>query len=164
MATPETEREGLRMVLGWQRESLIAKVAGLSDAQARMTPTISALSLLSILKHSATWECRWFQVVVAGRSFPGEWPTVEDTDETGEDATFRLEETDTIASVVTQYREHIEASNQILDTYELDAPCAMAPLSDRNLRWVALHLIEETARHAGHADIIREAIDGVTGR
>lgn len=149
------------MFLDWQREALIKKVDGISDVQARMRPTASALSLLSIVKHSATWERRWFQVIVAGRSCPGEWPEVEDADD---EATFRLDETDSIETVVAEYREQIAAANQVLSTSDLEGPCAFAPMSDRSVRWVAMHLIEETARHAGHADIIRETLDGVTGR
>lgn len=156
MATPETERDGLQRFLNWQRETLIKKVAGLTEAQARSTPTISALSLLSIVKHSAVWERRWFQVVVAGRRFPGEWPEVHDANG---DVTFALDETETVASVVAEYRREIAASNEILDTFDLDTPCTLPAIADRTLRWVALHLIEETARHAGHADIIRETID-----
>jgi hypothetical protein len=54
-------------------------------------------------------------------------------------------------------------SREIVSTFDLDAPCAWPKLARRNLRWVALHMIEETARHAGHADIIRETIDGSCG-
>ena len=161
VVSSESERAGLRMFLDWQREALIKKVDGISDVQARMRPTASALSLLSIVKHSATWERRWFQVIVAGRSCPGEWPEVEDADD---EATFRLDETDSIETVVAEYREQIAAANQVLSTSDLEGPCAFAPMSDRSVRWVAMHLIEETARHAGHADIIRETLDGVTGR
>ena len=149
------------MFLDWQREALIKKVDGLSELQARMRPTVSALSLLSIIKHSATWERRWFQVIVAGRSLPGQWPELEDV---GVDATFRLDETDSIETVIAEYREQIAAANQILSMSDLEAPCAFAGSSHRSVRWVAMHVIEETARHAGHADIIRETLDGVTGR
>ncbi len=162
-ASPEGERAGLIEFLDYQREALIAKFDGLTDEQARLTPTVSALSLLSILKHSAIWERRWFQVIVAGRRFPGEWPEVRPTDP-DPDATFRLNDADTIASVVVDYRTQIAAAEEILRSHDLDAPCAFPEMAGQNLRWVALHLIEETARHAGHADIIRETIDGARGR
>ena len=106
----ETERAGLCEFLDLQREALIEKLQGVSDEDARRAPTVSSLSLLSLVKHSAIWERRWFQVVVAGRSFAGEWPEEQPQDENA----FRLTDDDTI---------------------------------------------EETARHAGHADIIRETID-----
>jgi len=155
-ASPETEREGLLEFLGYKREALIDKLHGLSEEQARMTPTASSLSLLSVVKHSAIWERRWFQVIVAGRSFPGEWPQVRSDEK---DSTFRLTDEDTIETVVTDYRTQIAASNEILGTFDLEAPCAWAEMAEQNLRWVALHMIEETAHHAGHADIIRETID-----
>ena len=157
---PATERAGLIEFLDMQREALIEKLVGLSEDDARRTSTVSSLSLLSLVKHSAIWERRWFQVIVAGRSFPGEWPEVR-TDEV--DSTFRLTDDDTCESVVTDYRAQIAASQQILATVDLDAPCAWPEMAHQNLRWVALHMIEETARHAGHADIIREAIDGSRG-
>src|ERR1700733_6390722 len=69
-----SEREALEGFLDRQREALIRKIGGLDDATARKAPTASALSLLGIIKHCALWERRWFQVVVAGRRFPGEWP------------------------------------------------------------------------------------------
>jgi hypothetical protein len=150
----QTERAGLCEFLDLQRDALMSKLDAVSDEEARQTPTVSSLSLLSLVKHSAVWERRWFQVVVAGRSFPGEWPVVVPEDDNG----FRLTKADTIDGVVAHYRDQIAASQEILITFDLDAPCAWPDLAP-NLRWVAVHLIEETARHAGHADLIRETID-----
>jgi hypothetical protein len=156
-----TERAGLSEFLDYQREALIDKLQGLSDEQARTTPTSSSLSLLSLIKHSAIWERRWFQIIVAGRAFPDEWPEVRSAQL---DPTFQLTDEDTAETVVADYREQIAASNKIMGSFDLDAPCAWSEMADQNLRWVALHMIEETARHAGHADIIRETIDGSRGR
>ena len=127
----------------------------MSDRDARRASTVSSLSLLSLVKHSAIWERRWFQVIVAGRRFAGEWPEVRPQDP---DHTFALTDGDTIESVVAYYRDQIAESARILDTFDLDAPCDWPDMAQQNLRWVALHMIEETARHAGHADI-RETID-----
>lgn len=154
------ERALIREFLDDQREALIGRVLGLDDDQARSTPTASSLSLLSLVKHSAIWEKRWFQVIVAGRTFPGEWPEVRPPDPS---ATFRLDDADTVESVVADYRDQIAASDAILATFDLDALCMWSEMADTTLRWVALHMIEETARHAGHADIIRETIDGTRG-
>ena len=66
-------------------------------------------------------------------------------------------------SVLADYEAQIAASREILAAGGLDARCARSDLVDKNLRWVAMHMIQETARHAGHADIIREAIDGSRG-
>ena len=156
-ASPETERAGLCEFLDMQREALIDKLHGLSDDETRMAATSSSLSLLSLIKHSAIWERRWFQVIVAGRRFPGEWPEVRSVEA---DSTFRLTAEDTVETVVAYYREQIAASQEIVASVDLDTPCAWPEMADQNLRWVALHMIEETARHAGHADIIRETIDG----
>ncbi len=160
-ASEGAERAGLREFLDYQREALIGKLEGLTEIQVRMTPTASSLALLSLIKHSAIWERRWFQVIVAGRTFPGEWPEVR-PDEV--DATFQLDDEDTIDTVIADYREQIAASNEIVGSFDLDAPCAWREMADENVRWVALHMIEETARHAGHADIIRETIDAGDGR
>lgn len=117
-----------------------------------------------MIKHSAIWERRWFQIIVAGRSYPGEWPEAPDVESGELDATFRLTDEDTIETVVDDYREQIVASNEILGSIDLDARCVRSDKVDENVRWVAVHMIEETARHAGHADIIRETIDGARGR
>lgn len=156
-SAPGSERAHLFEFLGYKREALIDSLQGLSDEQARMTPTASSLSLLGLVKHSAIWERRWFQVVVAGRSFPGEWPEVRSDEE---NSTFRLADQDTVETVIADYREQIAASNEILGTVDLEAPCAWPEMAEQNLRWVALHMLEETAQHAGHADIVRETIDG----
>lgn len=154
-----TERDALCGFLDQQRDALIRKVAGLSDEDARTAATVSSLSLLSLLKHSATWERRWFQIIFAGRRFPGEWPAAQEE----KDATFRLADEDTVDSILAYYRAQIAISREITAGGDLDARCARSDLVDENLRWVALHMIEETARHAGHADIIREALDGSRG-
>jgi uncharacterized damage-inducible protein DinB len=152
-----SEREALCAFLDLQREALLRKIEGLSDAEARMTPTVSSLSLLALVKHSAIWERRWFQVITAGREFPGEWPSVPDEPE---DADLLVSEDDSVKYWVACYREQIEASRAVVAETGLDAPCAWPKLAHRNVRWVLLHMIEETARHAGHADIIRETLDG----
>jgi uncharacterized damage-inducible protein DinB len=159
-ASLDGERAALGEFLDMQREALIDKLQGVSDDGARSAPTASSLSLLSLVKHSAIWERRWFQVVVAGERFPDEWPEVQA--EEG-DATFRLTDEDTVESVVAYYREQIAASQEIVGRLDLETPCAWPAMAHENLRWVALHMIEETARHAGHADIIRETIDGSRG-
>ncbi|MFD7716827.1 DinB family protein [Streptomyces sp. NPDC059814] len=156
-----TEREALCGFLDKQRAGLLRKTVGVSDVDARRTPTASSLSLLGLLKHSALWERRWFQVIVAGRVLPGEWPEPEERDWDAED--FRVGEQDTVKHWTAYFEEQAATSREITAGLELDAPCGRADLMDRNLRWVLLHMIEETARHAGHADIIRESIDGRTG-
>jgi uncharacterized damage-inducible protein DinB len=158
--TPGSERLALEDFLDSQRAAVIRKIEGLDDATARQAPTASALSLLGIVKHCGLWERRWLQVVVAGRRFPGEWP---EGDYTGMAEDFVVDEDDTVEHWVAYYREQIEQSRAIAASMDLDTPVARTDLIDGNLRYVLFHLIEETARHAGHADIIRETLDGSVG-
>ena len=158
--TPDSERQALEGFLDSQREAIIRKIEGLDDATARQAPTASALSLLGIVKHCGLWELRWLQVVVAGRRFPGEWP---EGDYTGMAEDFVVDENDTVEQWAAYYREQIEQSRAIAASMDLDTPVARTDLVNGNLRYVLFHLIEETARHAGHADIIRETLDGTRG-
>jgi hypothetical protein len=155
-----SEREALEGFLDRQREALMRKIGGLDDATARKAPTASALSLLGIVKHCALWERRWFQVMAAGRRFPGEWP---EGDYTGMAEDFVVDETDTVEQWVAYYREQIEQSRAVAASMDLDTRCPRTDLIKCNVRYVLFSMIEETARHAGHADIIREALDGSIG-
>ena len=167
MTAPEfataTEREALCGFLDLQRAALIRKVQGVGDADARAAPTASSLSLLGLLKHCALWERRWFQNIVAGRSFPGEFPELEVPEDEMDAEDFRVDQRDTVEHWVASFNEQVSLSRQITAERDLDTPCAWPPLAHRNLRWVLLHMIEETARHAGLADIIRETLDGSRG-
>jgi hypothetical protein len=118
------------------------------------------LSLLGLVKHAATWERRWFQVVMGGREFPEEWPAVRTEPR---DADLMVDENDTVDHWVAYYREQIEQSRAVAASMELDSPCARKDIIECNVRYVLFHMIEETARHAGHADIIRETLDGSRG-
>ncbi|WP_328540452.1 DinB family protein [Streptomyces sp. NBC_00344] len=156
-----TEREALCGFLDTQRAALVRTIDGVSDTSARITPTASSLSLMGLLKHSALWERRWFQVIVAGWVLPGEWPEAEGQDWSDED--FRVDEQDSVKHWTGFFEEQVAISREITAGLALETPCSRPDLADRNLRWVLLHMIEETARHAGHADIIRESLDGSRG-
>jgi len=99
---PGGERDALAMFLDWQRSALLGKVQGISETDARRVPTASSLSLLALLKHSAIWEERWFQRIVAGRPLADGWPEQEsgvpDTD-------FLVGDDDTADQWVVRYRE-----------------------------------------------------------
>lgn len=157
---PAGERDALAMFLDWQRSALIRKVQGVSEADARRVPTASALSLLALLKHSSIWEERWFQGIVAGRLLADGWPQQESDVLDGD---FLVADGDSVDQWVARYREACVVSRSIAAAKELDDVCARPGVIDCNVRWVLLHLIEETARHAGHADIIRETLDGSRG-
>ncbi len=158
--TPKSEYGALENFLDAQRIGLIRKVEGVSDELARQAPTASSLSLLGLIKHAATWEQRWFQVIMAGRQSPDRWPEVMPEPH---DAELIIRDSDTVMHWIAAYREHIETSNAIAAAMDLDAPCVRADLIECNMRYVLFHMIEETARHAGHADIIRETLDGSRG-
>jgi len=149
-----SESETLREFLDYLRESVVLKLEGLDEASARRSMVPSGTSLLWLVKHLTGVEVAWFQYALVGRP-----PSQRDPGQ--------LSPADTVASVIGDYRVTVAASNAILDEHEdVESPCARGlttkePLS---LRWVLVHMVEETARHAGHADILREQIDGVTGR
>jgi len=157
---PKSEDGALANFLDAQRIGLIRKVEGVSDELARQAPTASSLTLLGLIKHAATWEQRWFQVIMAGRQSPDRWPEVMPEPH---DAELVVRDSHTVAHWIAVYREHIETSNAIVASMDLDAPCARTDLIECNMRYVLFHMIEETARHAGHADIIRETLDGSRG-
>jgi hypothetical protein len=154
------ERDALVGFLDRQRDALIRKVRGVSDADARRAPTASSLTLLGLLKHSAVWEDRWFQGIVAGRPLPDGWPEQKSPIP---DEDLLVDDGDTVEQWAARYEEAAETSRQIVAAMDLDQSCARTDVVECNVRCVLLHMIEETARHAGHADIIRETLDGSRG-
>lgn len=147
------ERDGLLIFLAQQRDALRAAALGVTDEQARLTPTASTLSLGGLMKHCARTERRWVVAGIAGQPLPGLWPP-EDWP-----ADFRLEADETLAGVLDYYAETAVLTEQIVAAA---ADLGMPTANDErvSVRWVLLHLIKETARHAGHADIVRESLDG----
>jgi len=145
------EREVLTGLLQFQRESLLRKVTGLDEEAARRQLVGSGTTLLWLIKHLAQAELLWFAVRFAGL----------DTD-LPDDA---VAASDTVASVSAGYRAATARADTIIATAGLDDPCKGVPGPEPlPLRWVVAHMLEETARHAGHADILRELVDGSTGR
>jgi uncharacterized damage-inducible protein DinB len=144
------DREVLMALLQYQRESLARKMDGVDEIAARQSPVASGTTLLWLIKHLAYAERLWIIHRFAG----GEKPAPVTTD-------------DTIEVAVTEYLHTWAAVNAVVAASPtLDQRSAMAIDSGTSvtLRWILAHLLEETARHAGHADILRELIDGVTGR
>ena len=146
------ERETLQALFQFQRESLVRKVAGVDEAAARRPLVSSGTTLLWLMKHMARAEVMWILY-----RFAGEDVTLPDED---------LQAGDTIEEAVEAYRRTWARVDAIVSAApNLEAPCRrVGDESMVNLRWVLMHLLEETARHAGHADILRELIDGRTGR
>lgn len=153
------ERDLLGGFLDWYRAVIENKVSGLTleDAIRVMTPT--GLSPLGIVKHLGDAEQSWFR-----RRFADERVELPGDDDF--EAAFRIDPGETCASVLAFYRESAEHSRRIVNASSLDALSAgdAHPLYGRvSLRWIMVHMIEETARHAGHLDLMREQIDGQTG-
>ena len=155
------EREGLMAYLEHQRHVLRVAAYGLTDEQVRATPTTSALSVGGLVKHCAAVERSWMDTVLQRKREGAE----------GEyEAGFRLEPGETVADILALHRHAARETDTIVADLALDHPVPVprdAPWFPKDIdawsvRWVLLHLIEETARHAGHADIIREAVDGAT--
>lgn len=153
-ARPVTdERDGLLTFLAQQRDGLRACVLGLTDEQARATPAASGLSLGGLIKHSARTERRWVIAGIAGQPLPGLWPVENWPDD------FLMGQDETLAGLLSYYADTAQRTEQIIaGIADLGQP--QASDAERSVRWVLLHLIKETARHAGHADVIRETLDG----
>lgn len=150
------ERTLLVATVDYQRAVLLRKVGGLGEDDLRRVLTPSGLTLLGLVKHLAHVERYWFQVVFAGRDADLPW---SDSDP---DADWRPEPGETAPEIVALYRTESEAAKEIVAASDLDAMSAHADVQV-SLRWILLHMLEELARHLGHADLMREEIDGATG-
>jgi uncharacterized damage-inducible protein DinB len=145
------ERTTLKAFLDLYRQTMVMKIEDLDEEQARFRPTEQANSLLILIQHLTGVEMNWFQDVIAGRA--------SDRDR---DAEFAPLETATVEEAVAAYKEQWAKSDEILaGVGSLDDACRGE--SGFSVRWVLLHMLEEIARHAGHADITRELIDGTVG-
>jgi hypothetical protein len=154
-----SERETLQGALDWYRAVVEHKVDGLTLDQARSVLTPTGLSILGVIKHLGLVERDWFGNIFAGEA-------VESAD-SGEDnsADFVIEPGDTVESVLGFYRDEAERSREVAADSLLESLSAReTSLGEHvSLRWVLVHMLEETARHAGHMDLMRESIDGRTG-
>jgi uncharacterized damage-inducible protein DinB len=156
------ETEGLLGYLAHVRYGLRLTAYGLSPEQLRQSPTVSPLTVGGLIKHCASTEEGWLATV------RGEPQTV---DYGRYEENFRLADGETIEDVLARYdRIAAETEKTVAEIDDLNhaipidhsVPWNRKDLDHWTLRWVLLHLIQETARHAGHADIIRESIDGAT--
>jgi uncharacterized damage-inducible protein DinB len=145
------EAETLHALLQYQRESLLRKVADLDEESARWSPVASGTSLLWLVRHMAGAEVTWVLRRFAGRE--PQPPRAGAPD-------------DTLRAAADAYRQGWQPVDEVaFGGADLNELCRRPdPGPPASLRWVLMHLLEETARHAGHADILRELIDGGTGR
>jgi uncharacterized damage-inducible protein DinB len=159
----QDERSSLVTVetfLDYLRDTVVMKLEGLSEEEARRRLVPSETTLLGIVKHLAFVERFWFQSVFAGKDAATPWS------EEDPDADWRVEEWETIDGIVAFYRNEVTKSRKITAKPALNWKARRPDRAGRKvirLRWIMAHMVEETARHAGHADILRELTDGATG-
>jgi uncharacterized damage-inducible protein DinB len=151
------EPKMLEAYLDYHRATLLKKVDGLSDEDLRRPMTKSGLTMLGLVKHLAYVERWWFQVCYAGSDANLVF-TKEDPD-----ADWRVEPGETTAEILAFYKENVETARQLVAGADLDSRARRPGFEKYSLRWIMVHMVEEVARHNGHADIMREMIDGVTG-
>jgi hypothetical protein len=164
-----SEIDGLLAYLEQQLDAFRQVAYGLTDEQARATPTASALSVGSLVKHAAGVTAGWTARLVAAPGLPVDDRSFEEQLAAHADEHL-MREDETLAGVLARLDEQQAASLAALATLDPDTPVPVpqdAPWWPRDVdhwsvRWGLLHLVEELARHAGHADIIRETLDGAT--
>lgn len=150
------ERQVLDAFLDLYRDEVVMKVAGVSeeDARRRLVPSLTTLG--GLVKHLRWVEVGWFQQVFEASS--GDNRRAHDRN-----SEFVLEPAETVSSLIDGYRASCAQSRAVSAGHHLDETVPHVRMGEVSLRWIYVHLIEETARHAGHLDILREQIDGTTG-
>lgn len=161
-----TELDGLTQFLDSQRQTLLLKANGLDAEQLAQTHPPSRLSLGGLLNHLALVEDDWLQEGFLGLPAQQPWASV-DWDATPDWDFDTAADTDPDPDHLRdRYRQACQRSREVVNAADGLDQLGIRPLRGGQrftLRWVLFHLIEETARHAGHADLLREAIDGSTG-
>ncbi len=153
-----SERAVLEAFLDFHRAVLVRKVSGISEQDARYHRVPSRTTLAGLVKHMTGVERGWFQRVLAGRSAEEIGPNVG-----GGPDSWELADNETVESLVEEYQRTCAESRQTAARFALDDAVPQRRLGQVSLRWIYVHMIEETARHVGHADILREQTDGATG-
>ena len=157
----EFAKEHLHDHLRWARESLVWKLDGLSEYNVRRPLTSTGTNLLGLVKHLAVWESRYFGEVF-GRPFPEPLPRWDD--EAANDAAFWATEHETRDEIVGLYQRVWQHTDATINALAIDAP-GYVPWWDDHVKLfnIMVHMLSDTTRHAGHADILREQLDGAVG-
>ncbi|WP_245632983.1 DinB family protein [Luteipulveratus mongoliensis] len=155
------ERRTLESWLDFHRTTLVMKVDGLDDVQAAtLSVPPSGFTLTGLIQHLAEVERNWFRRVLAGEGVPPIFDPEADPD--GPDGGFDVAEDQTVSGALATWEAEVAAARAVCAARELtDTGVFMG--QSVSLRWIYVHLIEEYARHNGHADLLRERIDGMTG-
>ena len=158
-----TERDTLVTFLDYFRSVLIRKAVGLDQTRLGTTIGTSTLTIGGLVKHMAFVEDHWFHSVLLGNEYPEPWMSADW--EASPDWEFDTARHDSPAELLAQFRASVSRSDAaIASVTDLDGLAARRPHDQpTSLRWILVHMIEEYARHCGHADLIRESIDGATG-
>jgi hypothetical protein len=152
------EREVLEAFLDYYRDVITGKLRGLAEEDARRRLVPSLTTLVGLAKHAAAVERNWFQHHLARR------PRAEIAGYArGDDAGWEVGPDQTVDDVIAEYAAACAESRQIAARFALEDTVPSEWLGRVSLRWIYVHMIEELARHAGHADILREQTDGATG-
>jgi uncharacterized damage-inducible protein DinB len=166
-ASATGERADLLETLGKQRHFLRFTTRGLTDEQAGLRPTPSELCLGGLIKHVASVERGWVTFIVEGTSAMPDFAAMTEADFAKRADEFRMLPGDTLEGVLAAYDEAARRTDELVATLPdlgIAHPLPKAPWFESDKQWsarrVLMHIIAETAQHAGHADIIREAIDG----
>ena len=151
------EKEMLWVALDRHRDAVVWKLQGVGDDDLRRRMVPSGTSLLGLVKHLASVEYGWFSETFGRDTEP--LPFVEEDPE----ADLRVEPSESAADMLAFYERARAASDRVIDELDLDLRGTTPRGDESSLRWVLIHMIEETCRHAGHVDIVRELIDGTAG-
>jgi uncharacterized damage-inducible protein DinB len=152
------EREVLEAFLDLHRGVLVRKVSGISEEDSRRRRVPSMTTLAGLVKHMIGVERGWFERRLAQRSADEIGANVG-----GGDDSWALADDETVEALIAEYERTCEQSRRTAARFDLDDVVAHPRLGQVSLRWMYVHMIEETARHVGHADILREQTDGATG-
>jgi hypothetical protein len=151
------EKTSLQVALQRHRDVVVWKIEGLDDDQLRRQMTPSGTSLLGMVKHLAAVEYGWFCATFGRETEPMPF------DEEDPEADLRITPDETTADIVDFYNRACRAADVVIGEVGIEE-LGNAWFGDQvSMRWVLIHMVEETARHAGHMDILRELIDGATG-
>ena len=145
------------MALDRHRDAIVWKLQGLGDDDLRRSMVPSGTSLLGMVKHLAAVEYGWFCETFGRETEP--LPFVDDDPE----ADMRAEADETTADILAFYERARAASDTVIGELDLDDTGTTSRGDEPSLRWVLIHMVEETCRHAGHVDVVRELIDGMAG-
>ncbi|MCG7578937.1 DinB family protein [Mycolicibacterium sp. OfavD-34-C] len=162
------ERAGLREYLAAQQYAFHAIAYGLTDEQARATPSVSALSVGALIKHVTNCQRGWMQRVAAAPELCERDKRPMDSQAADYQNEFVMRTDETLADLLAAFDKQNAETMRLLESVDLgaavpvphDVPWFPSDVAAWSVRWVFFHMIEELARHAGHGDIIRESIDG----